>query len=480
MNTGSEIRFGTDGWRAIVADTFCMGGVERVADAIARYVLSKYPPERGVVIGHDTRFLAERFAAGCARVLGARGIELYMFDRAMPTPIVAHSIMQLGAAGAIMLTASHNPPEYNGIKFIPEYAGPASVGITSVIEGYLREGGAPAEGSPAAATTPSAAAGGAAPEVTTFDPLPQYANHLKDLIDFEVIAAAGLKVVVDPMFGAGQGILARFLEDNGVVVHSIHDYRDVLFGGGMPEPTAAGLSALSAEVVDSGSDLGLALDGDGDRFGIVDAGGTALSSNQVLALIAEHLLDRGHRGAVVRTVATTHILDKIAAGHGVALVETPVGFKYIAEVMMAEPVVVGGEESGGLSVAGHIPEKDGLLADLLIAELVAVRRKPVAGILEDLYGKYGLHLTSRIDIHMDEDRKGRVLARLREEPPTSIAGRAVIETNTMDGFKFLLAGGEWVLARPSGTEPLIRVYIEADKADSFTKIEDDARRLFSH
>ncbi|HEY3375324.1 MAG TPA: phosphoglucomutase/phosphomannomutase family protein [Candidatus Aquicultor sp.] len=468
----SVIKFGTDGWRAVMNDTFIISNVQVVAQAIADYVKGEGLADKGVVIGYDMRFFAERFANECASVLAGNGIPVYMPRRSMPTPVTAYAIKIYDAAGAIMLTASHNPPEYNGIKFIPEYAGPASPEITGKIERHIVENQqanrlmtSPVEGNEL---------------IREIEPFPEYTKQIERLIDFETLRNTKLNVALDPMYGAAQGLMDTLLAEAGCAVATIHNYRDVLFGGSYPDPSEAHLSELKDIVIRDKADIGLALDGDADRFGAVDYDGTYIKANQVLSLVAVHLLkNREYKGVLVRTVATTHLLDEIAKAYNTEAVEVPVGFKYIAQVMMERPVVVGGEESGGLSIQGHIPEKDGLLADLLLAEMVAYEKKPLTEILGDIYAAYGDFYTKRLDIHLTQARKDELLNGLKNDPPQAIAGEAVIETRTVDGIKFILASGDWMLCRPSGTEPLIRVYIESRDKGRFKALEEYATQLLS-
>jgi len=461
-----RIKFGTDGWRGILAEDFTFDNVRLVARAAGRYVLGQGLASRGLVVGYDTRFLSEKFAEEAARLLAEMGIPVYLTRRATPTPVVAFAIKLYGAAGAVMFTASHNPPEYNGFKFIPHYAGPALPHITAEIEEHIRllQGGESGTSAGAAGTA----------EITGIDPYPDYARHISSLVDLKVIGRTGLKVVVDPMYGAGAGYLEELLTGAGVAVESIHGCRDPLFGGTLPEPAAKSLGELRDLVARGGADLGLALDGDADRFGIVDRGGAYVSPNQFLPVLLHHLLStRGMRGPVARTVATTHLLDAMAAQNGLEVFETPVGFKYIGQCLLEKGVVLGGEESGGLSIRGHVPEKDGILAGLLAAELVAVHRKSLLELLAEVYERYGRAVSERLDVHTSPEEKGRVLARLETWRPDALAGRKVVRTLTVDGLKLILEGGAWVLVRPSGTEPLFRIYTEAPSEEEMAAVQKD-------
>jgi len=467
-----KISFGTDGWRGILAEDFTFDNVRLVTWAVARYILTHKLAERGVVVGYDNRFLSERFASEIAGVFSGRGITVHLTGRATPTPVVAFAVKLYSAGGAVMLTASHNPPEYNGFKFIPEYAGPALPHITGEIEENIRK---LQEAGPDGGERPEAP--GKAP-VRQVDPFPDYARHLATLVDMAAIGRAGLKVAVDPMFGAGAGYLEELLKQAGAAVETIHNYRDPLFGGSLPEPTAISLTGLRNMVTKGVARLGLALDGDADRFGIIDAGGEYITPNQFLPLLLYHLLTvKGQRGMVARTVATTHLLDRMAERHGLPVEETAVGFKYIGQCLAEKGAVLGGEESGGLSVKGHVPEKDGIMAGLLAAEMVAVHGKSLTELLEQIYREYGCLHSERLDVHTSPAGKERVLVALRDLAPEALAGRRVTSRVTKDGVKLLLEGGAWVLIRASGTEPLFRIYVEANSPEEMKEIQGATRSL---
>jgi len=468
----SVIKFGTDGWRAIMNDTFIIANVRIVAQSIADYLKEEGLAGKGIVIGHDTRFFAERFADECASVMLGNGIPVYIPRRALPTPITAYSIKIYDTAGAIMLTASHNPPEYNGIKFIPEYAGPASPEITGKIERFI-EANLQGKRLLMADTQGHEL-------LREIEPFPDYTEHISKLVNIDKLRETKLKTVLDPMYGAAQGLMDILLAEAGCIVETIHNHRDPLFGGSYPDPSDKHLSELKNEVIRTKSDIGLALDGDADRFGAVDFDGTYITANQVLSLIAVHLLkNRGLKGILVRTVATTHLLDEIARDYNTEAVETPVGFKYIAQVMMERPVVVGGEESGGLSIQGHIPEKDGLLADLLLAEILAYEKKSLTQVLDEIYDRYGKFYSTRLDIHYPVEKKDGLLNSLKNEPPAAIQGDKIAEIRSVDGIKYVLESGDWLLARPSGTEPLIRVYIESRDEKRFERLKNYAEEIMA-
>ncbi|MGI6565924.1 MAG: phosphoglucomutase/phosphomannomutase family protein [Limnochordia bacterium] len=467
-----HIKFGTDGWRAVMCDTFTFENARIVVQAIAAYLLASSKAGRGVIVGHDARFLGERFAEEAARVLIANGIKVYMLPHDAPTPVIAYAVALLQTAGAVVFTASHNPPEYNGIKYIPEYAGPADTDITKAIEGKI---GLPAAEGAESVDLEAARRDGS---LEIIDPREAYFQHLRRLVNFEAIAESGLKVVCDPMHGSGRHYLAEVLKANGCRVEIIRGNRDPLFGGGMPEPTAAQLMPLAERVRESGSHLGLATDGDADRFGIIDDTGRFITPNQLVALLLVHLVEhRSYRGDVVRTVATTHLIDRLAAKYGLQVLETPVGFKYICEHMRQRPVIIGGEESGGLSIGGHIPEKDGILANLLAAEMRAVWGENLSSILDSIMAEVGPVFSSRIDLSYPAEQKTILLKKLVSTHPETVAGRKLERIIDIDGAKYILEDGSWFLVRPSGTEPLLRVYVEAQSEEAVQELQEAVAAL---
>lgn len=454
------IKFGTDGWRAIMAEEFTFDGVRKVSNAIAEFVLNHEGAARGIIVGYDTRFLSPRFADAAAQVLQQRGIKVWKTIRDTPTPVVAYAVSHRHAFGAIMITASHNPPEYNGIKFIPQYAGPASPEITAEIEKYL----ASEEVRPASSV-----------DVDVLDPRPAYLEHIATLVDTGAIADSGLALYYDAMYGTGRGYLDAILSQADPTV--LHNKLDPLFGGGMPEPKEEYLGELRSLVSERGG-LGLATDGDADRFGVIDFDGTYVTPNQLIALLLHYLVRHKHlTGTVVRTVATTHLIDRIAAACGLTVRETPVGFKFIGECMRNEPVVIGGEESGGLSILGHLPEKDGLLACALAAEMRAVTGKPLIHTLNEVMAEVGPAFSRRIDLHLNASGKERLLERLKSNPPLSVGGLTVEGLVTVDGVKMLLSNHSWILVRPSGTEPLVRIYVESDSPNLRDRLIEGVQAL---
>ncbi|RYD07067.1 hypothetical protein N752_00360 [Desulforamulus aquiferis] len=400
-------------------------------------------------------------------------IPVYLCCGASPTPVTAYAITLRKAAGAIMLTASHNPPPYNGFKFIPEYAGPALPHITKEIEENIRRLQAgepcdfyklePAEGRYGHLIEEKSSQ---ICDCSEFSPFEDYVGQVSEIVDLEAIRRAGLKIVIDPMYGAGIGYLEHILGNAGVETEVFNNIRDPLFGGTLPEPTGKSLTELKNRVKVGGAHLGLALDGDADRFGIIDSNGEYITPNQFLPLLYYHLLTvKNWRGPVARTVATTHLLDRMAGKYGQRVFESPVGFKYIGQNLLEKGCIIGGEESGGLSIKGHIPEKDGILAGLLAAEVVAHHGKGLTAILQDIYTQFGQLYSERLDIHTTPELKTAILEQLKTFAPGKLAGQQVVERITLDGIKLVLADGAWVLIRASGTEPLFRIYVEANSPE---------------
>ncbi|NJN71719.1 MAG: phosphoglucomutase/phosphomannomutase family protein [Limnothrix sp. RL_2_0] len=454
------IKFGTDGWRGIIADDFTFANVCKVTRAIASYLKTAYSQDRPVLIAYDTRFFADEFAQTAAEVLADLGWTVKVVERDCPTPVIAYNAKFLNSAGALMFTASHNPAPYCGIKYIPDYAGPATPEITDTIVANIASS---SDEMPTAKNSD---------KISRFDPKPEYMKFIYTLLDVERIRSAGLKVKYDALYSTSRGYLDEVLAHCGCETESFNTTRDVLFGGGMPEPKGSQLVGLVDAVKGDKADIGMATDGDSDRFGVVDEQGNVLTPNIVLMLLARHLLkNRGQKGAIVRTVATTHLLDNLAVKYGLDLIETAVGFKYIGEQMRKIDVLIGGEESGGLSVLGHIPEKDGILADMLVAEAIAYEGKPLSQLVaEALEDAGGALLNNRLDLHLEEPHKKAVLDHYKANPPAAVAGLAVKEVGLKDGVKLYLEGGSWILLRPSGTEPLMRVYMETNSADLEAKV----------
>jgi phosphoglucomutase len=471
----SVIKFGTSGWRGLIARDFTFANVRLAAQAIALYLKAELARAGStihgrkpiVIIGHDTRFLGREFSLAAAEVLTNAGLTALLCERDAPTPVISYTIRDRKAIGGINMTASHNPAEWQGLKFSTSNGAPATPEVTQQIEGNVA--GLVAQNwsmkPPVMGTF----------ECKTIDPRLPYFKQLKKLIDFTSIRKAKLKVAVELMYGTGRGYLDTLLETAGARVTTFHNEINPLFGGHHPEPNADGMAEVSRFVRSGKAQIGLGLDGDADRFGIVDQDGTWLTPNQVLALALYHLKkNRGWTGAVVRTVPTSHQVDAVAELLAVKVHETPVGFKYIGALMESEAIIVGGEESGGLSVKGHVPEKDGILACLLMAELVATERKSLGKILRELEKRTGAFYTDRLNVRVRD--KEALLTKLGSGL-TNIGPFPVEKFIKTDGFKFLLPNREWVAFRASGTEPLIRCYIEAKSAAQLKRLRDACEQL---
>jgi phosphomannomutase len=466
------IKFGTDGWRSIIAEDFTFENVRVVAQAIADYINGTEKDGEGIIVGFDNRFLSEQFAAAVAEVLTGNGIPVFLPERAVPTPVAAFSIRHFKTRGAVMLTASHNPPEYHGIKFIPEFAGPALPEETEVIE---------ANGNTVLASGKIKRMDKEKAQKKdlwhVIDPLADYTRHLLSLVHEEQIRGECLKIIVDPLYGAGMGYVESVLRGLGCRSESIHNYRDAFFGGSMPDPVENNLSQLREKVLETGADLGIALDGDADRFGIIDRTGKFFTPNEILPMLLEHLIvNRKEKGLVARTCATTHMLDRVAGTHGLELEETKVGFKYIGQMLLHHGALLGGEESGGMSIKGHVPEKDGILGACLVIEMATVMGGSLTEIQEQLFSKYGRMVSARLDVSVSPEDKERVVSELAGYSPSRLAGQEAAERIDIDGTKIVAEDGSWVLIRPSGTEPIFRVYTEADSQERLVEIQRQVRR----
>lgn len=440
------IRFGTSGWRAIIADDFTFENVRLVTNSICSYLTTN--SERTLVIGNDSRFMGEKFVAVAAEIAAAKGFRVLRCTGPTPTPTISHAIPSQGAAGGMNFTASHNPPEYQGIKFSTADGAPALPDVTKQLEDGI--------------VNKIEAADATGGSIEDFDPCPAYLDDLKTKIRFDVIAAAKGRYAYDAIYGTGRGYLDKCLRDHGIEVETIHDWRDVTFGGQPPEPGEEHLDELREKVKANGLTLGLATDGDGDRFGVIDANGEFITPNRLVALLTDYLAEsRGWTNGVARSVATSHQVDRVAKARGIKLYETPVGFKYIGELINKDEIILGGEESAGLSIRGHYPEKDGILACLLAAEAVAERQTSLTEQLNELYRRDGKLESGRIGVKLTPDVAAKLKDKLAQEP-TDIAGRRIENINRLDGVKFLFENNAWMLMRPSGTEPMVRIYAESE------------------
>lgn len=456
------IRFGTSGWRAIIADDFTFANVRLVTQSICQYLKESFhASQQALIIGHDSRFMGEKFAEVAADIAKQKGFRVLLCENPTPTPTISHAIRTEKAAGAINFTASHNPPEYQGIKFSTGDGAPALPEITKRIEEIIQ-------------SIPKIenADGGT---LEKYDARAAYLDDLKTKIRFDRIADAKGQYAYDALWGTGRGYLDKILRDSGLQVETIHDWRDVTFGGRSPEPGESHLDELRETVKTNELTLGLATDGDADRFGVIDTNGEFIEPNQLIAILSDYLVEsRGWNLGLARSVATSHLIDRVAENRGLKLYETPVGFKFIGELINKDEIVLGGEESAGLSIRGHFPEKDGILACLLAAEAVAVRGKSLTAQLNDIYSRVGRLESGRIGVKLTPEVAVKLKEKLAQEP-TEIGGRRIEKTNRVDGVKFIFADGSWLLLRPSGTEPMVRVYAEAESKSDLEVLLEQGR-----
>ena len=468
----APITFGTSGWRAVIAQDFTFTGVRIVSQAIADHLRQTRSGDIRIVIGYDTRFLGKQFAKTAAHVLAANGIHCLLSRRDVPTPVVAFSILRRKAAGGINITASHNPPEYSGLKFSPDWGGPAEPRVTRDIErraNMLRRQTRFRE-----ISDEKARKLGLVREVDFRD---AYLSALDRHIDFSAIKKAKMTVAVDALYGTSRGYLDELLRRSQSRVTALHAEINPGFGGIQPDPSETHLTELrSLMKKNPGILLGLATDPDADRFGIVDRGGHFIEPNYILALLADYLIrERGSRGPVARSVATTHLVDRVAELHGREVIETPVGFKYLGPVMQEKRAFLVGEESHGLSVGGHIPDKDGILACLLVAEMTARTGKPLRRLLQDLYRRVGVVMNRRTNLPLSPRLEKGISGRLKRTPGR-VAGIKVIDRREIDGVKLILEGGSWILARKSGTEPVVRLYVDGRSEKELNALEKAAKQ----
>ncbi len=468
----TQIKFGTSGWRAVMAEEFTFANVRRAVHGIARYVASQKSngAKVKVIVGRDPRFLGETFCATAADILSSYGITPLVIAEPAPTPTISYAVIQSKADGAINFTASHNPPEYNGIKFSTPDGAPALPEVTQAIEREI----AAFDANP---QTPHTTKGEAQSQSQSIDPRRMYLSRLREIVDLDVIKKAGVKVAFDPMWGAARGYSDAFLREAGVTVGTVHDTRDVLFGGHAPEPDDHLLEDLRQKMREMGEGIGIgiATDGDADRFGIVDDDGTFLQPNYIIALLFDYLVEtRGWRNGVGKSVATTNLINALAEKHKIELYETPVGFKYIGELIKQDKILIGGEESAGLSIRKHVPEKDGVLAGLLCCEMVARRGASLGKQLNDLFAKVGSFYPLRENFRLTPEVKQKFTEKLRLDP-SEFHGIKVASVVRIDGLKLVLADGSWVCYRLSGTEPVVRVYSEARSREGLAKLSAAAK-----
>ena len=463
----TQIKFGTSGWRAVMAEEFTFANVQRAVHGIARYVSSQKSNRARVIVGRDPRFLGESFCATAADILSSHGITPLVIAEPAPTPTISYAIIQSKADGAINFTASHNPPEYNGIKFSTPDGAPALPEVTQAIEREI----AAFDANPQTRRRGK----GRGVQSQSIDPRRMYLSRLREIVDLDVINKAGIKIAFDPMWGAARGYSDAFLREAGVTVATVHDTRDVLFGGHAPEPDDHLLEDLRRQMREIGAAIGIATDGDADRFGIVDDDGTFLQPNYIIALLFDYLVEtRGWKNGVGKSVATTNLINALAEKHGIELHETPVGFKYIGELIKQDKILIGGEESAGLSIRKHVPEKDGVLAGLLCCEMVARRGASLGRQLGELFAKVGSFYPLRENFRLTPEVKQKFTEKLRRDP-SEFHGIKIASVVRIDGLKLVLADGSWVCYRLSGTEPVVRVYSEARSREGLAKLSAAAK-----
>lgn len=462
------IHFGTDGWRAVISDTFTFTNLRLVTQAIADAVasekwnngtqLAQAPDPKKMVVGFDTRFLSDRYAQEVARVLAANDFTVYLAQADAPTPAISWAVSDLRAMGGVMITASHNAPRYNGVKLKSAYGGSALPEQCRRVEVYLNDNEEQGRG-PNLMDFEQARKGGL---IQRFNPILSYAEQLRKLINLDVIADNPQRVAVDSMYGAGRGIIRNILQGTGCEVQEVRGEMNPGFGGVHPEPIARYLGALAGAVSMGMGSFGLATDGDADRTGAMDERGNFVDPHKIMALALRYLVEkRGWTGSVVRTVSTTRMIDRLAQRYGLTMHETPVGFNHIADYMMNEDVLIGGEESGGISFKGHIPEGDGVLMGLLLVEIVAESGATLGELVDDLLKDVGPAFYERKDLRLSHPvNKESITQRLVNDAPAQIGGETIHEVSTVDGVKYIMADDSWLLIRPSGTEPVLRVYAE--------------------
>lgn len=453
-----RIKFGTDGWRGVIASDFTFDNLSLVAQATMDYLNREGLGSKGLVIGYDRRFLSGDFARRVAEIAAGNGIKVRLTEEYSPTPALSWSVRESGAGAGVMITASHNPPEYNGFKIKEAFGGSALPTTTKILEEIISFNGDNGRRVIAVPYSEALSKG----LIELFDPREGYFHQISRYVDLDLIAKAGIMAVVDPMYGAGSGFIPQLLPS----VDEIHNTENPSFGGIAPEPIAQNLKELSALIRSGKYRVGLALDGDADRIGAVDENGDFFSSHCIFTVILRHLIEHKKlTGAVVKTVSTTRMVDLLAEKYGLKLFETPIGFKHICGLMLEQDILMGGEESGGLGVKGHIPERDGILLGLLLLEAIAVSGKGLRQMLEETMDEIGHFHYRRIDRRIEDAAKEQLIAKLGSQPPAEIDGRPVTATNFSDGFKFIFGNGDWLLIRPSGTEPVLRLYSEAGSLD---------------
>lgn len=462
------IKFGTDGWRGLIADDFTFENVAKVAQATANYFKKQKKIRTGIIIGYDARFLSREFAERAAEVIGSAGIHVKFADSIVTTPMVSLAIKKLGAAGAVNITASHNPAEYNGFKIRSDFAGPAHPEQIAEVEKELQKVLRQRNSEPRKSLAQLIEEG----TIEYIDLRKLYLNDIKKKVDLKAIKRSGLRILYDAMYGAGQGVMERLIPN----VARIHDIYNPSFDGMRPEPMAEHVVELRNTVKKGKFDIGLATDGDADRVGAVDEKGNFVDSHRMFALLLKYFVEQKHlKGEVAKSLSVTQMINKMCVKYGLKLHETPVGFKYLCRLMVERDILIAAEESGGIGIRGHVPERDGILVGLLLCEMMIKRKKSLSALVRELIDEYGEYYFNRIDRRVTESEKQRIMKKF-DRKILSIAGQKVLRVQETDGYKYSVDGG-WLLVRPSGTEPLIRFYAEADRVKKVNRLLDFATHI---
>lgn len=459
------IKFGTDGWRGIISEDYTFNNVRLVSEGIANYVNSHGEAGKGIVVGYDARFLSAEYAADCAAVLAGKGVKVWLADSILTTPALSWQVKDYAAAGGVMITASHNPGEYNGLKFKAAYGGSASPEIMTEIEKCVR----PLEDS--GRTFPKVAM---SPAVGYFSPQAKYLEHVKAMLDKKTLAGLKEKIVFDVMLGAAMGYPSELAKEYGLDMVELHSEFNPSFGGINPEPIEKNLAALRQAMRKHKAYIGLATDGDGDRIGAMDADGRFINPHQIMALLIKYFVEkRGWNGGIALTLTVSELVKRVAKKYGLNLYETPVGFKYITTLMLNEDILLGGEESGGIGLKNYIPERDGVMLGYLLIEMVAAYGKTLGQLIDEMMGELGWFYYEREDIHLEIEKKERLMKALAGNPPKELDGLKFLSNNMSDGCKLYLSDG-WVMFRASGTEPIVRIYAEANDPNRLKEILNKA------
>lgn len=459
-----KISFGTDGWRGIISREVTFDNVETIAQAYADYLIDQETGKKGVVVGYDTRFLSREYAHTAAHVLAANGIPIFLTAKATATPVVSYTVKNLGLAGGLVITASHNPALYNGIKIKGWYGGSATPEMTQEIAAFLDK--SPVKRRPDSSL------------ISVFDADKDYMEQLKKLVDWHAIQNSGLRIIVDPMYGAGAGYLRSFLENLGIDIREIHGFFNPGFGDVPPEPVEGNLAELKDEVVKGKYCAGFATDGDADRLGVVDAGGDFINAQEIFALLLWHRLRQG-KGykAVGKTFSTTRMIEKLAAQYRIDVWETPIGFKYLIPLFIQDKIFMGGEESGGIGWRAHLPERDGILNSLLLMEAMACREKTLGEMIQEIRGEIGPHYYRRKDLTLGSSKSDQIIKKIKKSLISELTEGRDCRVEELDGVKIIYNPSRWLLLRASGTEPVIRIYAEAESKELVYKILKSAEEI---